>query len=49
VNDDTEDTETHTIVEWKALFGEPGSGADVHGRWGGVYATEPDYCERGDE
>ena len=29
------------IVEWRARFGEPGSGADVHGRMGGVFASEP--------
>ena len=35
----------YTIDEWKARFGEPGSGADVHGRMNGYFSTEPDYCE----
>ena len=40
-----EDTTTYTIEEWKNLFGEPGSGADIHGRWGGVFATEPCFLD----
>jgi hypothetical protein len=31
---------TYTISEWRARFGAPGSGADVHGRQFGAYATE---------
>ena len=35
----------YTIDEWKRLFGEPGSGADIHGRMNGYFPTEPEYCE----
>ena len=44
-DEEEEDTTLYTIAAWKAKFGEPGSGADVHGRWGGTYATEPDYLD----
>ena len=40
-----DDGERYTIDEWKRLFGEPGSGADIHGRMNGCFPTEPDYCE----
>jgi hypothetical protein len=36
-----DDGERITIDEWKARYGEPGSGADTHGRIGGVFASEP--------
>lgn len=40
VFDDELDECTYTIAEWRARFGAPGSGADVHGRQFGAYATE---------
>ena len=40
VFDDGTDDCTYTIAEWRARFGAPGSGADVHGRQFGVYTTE---------
>ena len=44
-----DDDASYTIGEWKDKFGEPGSGADIHGRWitsnGAVFATEPCYLD----
>ena len=40
VFDDDPDGCTYTIAEWRERFGAPGSGADVHGRQFGAYATE---------
>ena len=40
VFDEDPDGCTYTISEWRARFGAPGSGADVHGRQFGVYSTE---------
>jgi len=40
VFDDGTDDCMYTIAEWRARFGAPGSGADVHGRQFGAYTTE---------
>lgn len=40
VFDDDPDGCTYTIAEWRARFGAPRSGADVHGRQFGAYSTE---------
>jgi len=40
VFDDGTDDCTYTIADWRKRFGAPGSGADVHGRQFGAYATE---------
>jgi len=36
-----DDGERISIEEWKKRYGQPGSGADVNGRMGGVFASEP--------
>lgn len=43
--DDQGDIVYLTIDEWKKLYGQPGSGADINGRINGYLTTEPDYCE----
>jgi hypothetical protein len=34
-----------TINEWKRRYGQPGSGADRHGRVNDTFPTEPCFCE----
>jgi len=43
--DDKGDVVYYPIEEWKERFGEPGTGADTHGRMFGAFPTEPCFCE----
>jgi hypothetical protein len=44
--DDQGDIVYLTIDQWKATYGEPGSGLDAHGRSNGTFHTEPCFCEK---